>query len=283
MFIRTAALGVSLVTLVAAAPCGAKTIVVKPGPGTPFQSAIGAASPGDTLRIFPGTYAEAVVIDKALRVIPGGCCAWVIDAGCTASTAVNILADDVTFSGLEVQGGTVYEVDLEHRDRVKVLRSIMTETCGTAEYGIQAYASTNVTLLLNETSGFSDAGIYIGGIAQSGNVRVWKNESSNNARGYIVEDSLPGRRGVILSGNLALQNTQSGIFLHNSDGVRLLHNCVTGLPGTTTTGIELDTTSDGNVITGNAIDENVTDVLDSGSDNCWRNNHFTTGSVPPCP
>ena len=114
-------------------------------------------------------------------------------------------------------------------------------------------------------------------------MRVWKNESSNSARGYIVEDSLPGRRGVILSGNLALQNTQSGIFLHNSDGVRLLHNCVTGLPGTTTTGIELDTTSDGNVITGNAIDENVTDVLDSGSDNCWRNNHFTTGSVPPCP
>ena len=60
MFIRIAALGVSLVALVAAAPCRAKTIVVNPGPGTPFQSAIGAASPGDTLRIFPGTYTEAV-------------------------------------------------------------------------------------------------------------------------------------------------------------------------------------------------------------------------------
>ncbi|TMA81438.1 MAG: hypothetical protein E6J77_17080 [Deltaproteobacteria bacterium] len=230
-----------------------------------------------------GTYPEAIVIDRALRVIPGGCCTWVIDARCTASTAVNILADDVTFSGLEVQGGTFYEVDLEHRDRVKVLRSIMTETCGTAEYGIQAYASTNVTLLLNETSGFSDAGIYIGGIVQSGNVRVWKNETSNSARGYIVEDSLPGPRGVFLSGNLALQNTQSGIFLHNSDGARLLHNSVTGLPGTTATGIELDATSDGNVIAGNSIEENVTDVLDNGSGNCWRNNHFTTGSVPPCP
>ena len=159
-------------------------------PGTPFQSAIGAASPGDTLRIFPGTYAEAVVIDKALRVIPGGCCAWVIDAGCTASTAVNILADDVTFSGLAVQGGTLYEIDVEHRDRVKVLRSIMSETRGTAEYGIQVYRSTNVKLWLNETSGFSDAGVYIGGIAKSGD---------------------------------------------NSDGVRLLHNCVTGLPGTTAT------------------------------------------------
>ncbi len=283
MCIRTVALGVSLVTLIAAAPGRAKTIVVNPGPGTPFQSAIDAASPGDTLRISPGTYPEAIVIDRALRVIPGGCCTWVIDARCTASTAVNILADDVTFSGLEVQGGTFYEVDLEHRDRVKVLRSIMTETCGTAEYGIQAYASTNVTLLLNETSGFSDAGIYIGGIAQSGNVRVWKNESSNSARGYIVEDSLPGPRGVILSGNLALQNTQSGIFLHNSDGVHLLHNSVTGLPGTTVTGIELDATSDGNVVAGNSIDENVTDVLDNGSANCWRNNHFTTGSVPPCP
>ena len=42
-------------------------------------------------------------------------------------------------------------------------------------------------------------------------------------------------------------------------------------------------TSDGNVIAGNSIEENVTDVLDNGSGNCWRNNHFTTGSVPPCP
>jgi parallel beta-helix repeat protein len=282
MSIRTTALGVSFVTLVAAAPGPAKTIVVNPGPGTPFQNAIGAASPGDTLRISPGTYPEAIVIDKPLRVIPGGCCAC-IDAQCLATTTVNILADDVIFSGLAVQGGTFYEIDVEHRDRVKVLRSIMNETCGTAEYGIQVYQSTNAKLLLNETSGFSDAGIYIGGIAQSGNVRVWKNESDNSARGYIVEDSLPGPRGVILSGNLALQNTQSGIFLHNSDGVRLLHNSVTGLPGTTVTGIELDGTSDDNVIVGNTISENTSDVLDNGTNNCWRNNQYTTGSVASCP
>ena len=283
MFIRTAALGVSLVTLVAATPCRAKTIVVTPGLGTPFQDAINAASPRDTLRVSPGTYPEAIVIDKALRVIAQGCCSWVIDAGCAASTAVNILADQVTFSGLTVQGGTFYEVDAEHRDRVKVLRSIMTETCGTAEYGIQVYQSTNAKVLLNETSGFSDAGIYIGGIGQSGNVRVLKNESSGSARGYIVEDCLPGPQGVILSGNVALQNTQSGIFLHNSDGVRLLHNSVTGLPGTTLTGIELDATSDDNLIVGNTISENTSDVVDNGTNNCWRNNQYTTGSVASCP
>jgi len=283
MFMRAAVLGVSLVTLVAVAPGRTTTIVVSPGPGTPFQDAIDAASPGDTLRVSPGTYPEAIVIDKALRVIAQGCCSWIIDAGCAASTAVNILADDVTFSGLAVQGGTFYEVDAEGRDHVKVMRSIMTETCGTAEYGVQVYQSTNAKVLLNETSGFSDAGIYIGGIGQSGNVRVLKNESSDSARGYIVEDCLPGPRGVVLSGNSALQNTASGVFLHNSDGVRVLHNSVTGLPGTTVSGIELDGTSDDNLIVGNDISENTSDVVDNGTNNCWRNNTYTTGIPPSCP
>src|SRR5437016_4153557 len=176
MFMRTAALGVSLVALVAIGPARAKTIVVSPGAGTPFQDAINAASPGDTLRVSPGTYPEAIVIDKALRVLAQGCCSWVIDAGCAAGTAVNILADDVTFSGLTVQGGTFYEIDAEGRDRVKVLRSVMTETCGTAEYGVQVYQSTNSKVLLNETAGSSDAGGHIGGLGRSGNVRVHSHE-----------------------------------------------------------------------------------------------------------
>ena len=283
MFMHAAALGVSFVTLVAVSPGHAKTIVVSPGARTPFQDAINSASPGDTLRVSPGTYPEAIVIDKALRVFAQGCCSWVIDAGCAAGTAVNILADDVTFSGLAVQGGTFYEIDAEGRDNVKVLRAIMTETCGTAEYGVQVYQSTNSKVLLNDASGFSDAGVYIGGIGQSGNVRVLKNESSDSARGYIVEDCLPGPRGVILSGNTALQNTQSGIFLHNSDGVRILHNSVTGLPGTSVSGIELDLTSDDNLIVGNDISENTSDVVDNGTNNCWRNNTYTTGPPASCP
>ena len=42
----------------------AGVIVVLPGPGTPLQDAIDAASPGDTLRLGGGIFSGAVVIDK---------------------------------------------------------------------------------------------------------------------------------------------------------------------------------------------------------------------------
>jgi hypothetical protein len=51
------------------------TIDVFPGPGTPLQDAIDAASPGDTLHVHldplspPPDYQETIVIDKSLRVV----------------------------------------------------------------------------------------------------------------------------------------------------------------------------------------------------------------------
>jgi hypothetical protein len=33
----------------------------------------------------------------------------------------------------------------------------------------------------------------------------------------------------------------------------------------------------------NEISGSPTDVSDAGTGNCWRNNTFTTGSVPACP
>ena len=46
----------------------ARTIDVPPGPGTPVQDAIDAASPGDTIRLALGAYPEHLVITKAIKV-----------------------------------------------------------------------------------------------------------------------------------------------------------------------------------------------------------------------
>ena len=51
----------------------------------------------------------------------------------------------------------------------------------------------------------------------------------------------------------------------------------------TTSGINVDTNSDDNVIFHNNISGSTTDVADAGTGNCWKRNTFSTGSVPPCP
>jgi hypothetical protein len=49
------------------------TIQVVPGPGTPLQDAIDAASAGDTIKLAGGGYPESIVITKPLRLrgVPG--------------------------------------------------------------------------------------------------------------------------------------------------------------------------------------------------------------------
>lgn len=69
-------------------------VAPNPGPGVDFvdlQSAIDAATDGDTIVVRAGDYADAIVIDKALRIV-----------GHTGSTPP--MGEDVTVAGLSVRG-----------------------------------------------------------------------------------------------------------------------------------------------------------------------------------
>jgi parallel beta-helix repeat protein len=199
---------------------------------------------------------------------------------CSAWTAIAITADRVRVEHVAVFGGAFYSIDVEGRDRVTLKALETHDTCGSAEYGVNVFASTRVkvdgTLA---TDGYGDAGFYIGGIPDGGRVLVKRCTADGNSRGIIVEDSLPGS--VAVQRNTVTGSQTNGIFLHNSDGIRVVGNTVQGTQGI---GIELDATSDGNRILQNEIAGSGTaDVADQGSGNCWKGNTFTTGSVPPCP
>ena len=89
----------------------------------------------------------------------------------------------------------------------------------------------------NTAIGFEDAGIYIGGIVDtgSGSIVARMNRLYQNNRGIIVEDSFGASLQV--ESNVARHNHDDGIFLHNSDGIEVLGNLTTN---NGVNGIELD-------------------------------------------
>lgn len=132
----------------------------------------------------------------------------------------------------------------------------------------------------NTAIGFEDAGIYIGGIVNtgSGSIVARGNRLYQNNRGIIVEDSFGASLQV--ESNVARHNHDDGIFLHNSDGIEVLGNLTTnnGLNG-----IELDPDSDHNLVAKNSSRDNASFDLanDGGTGNCFSNNQYetSTGSI----
>ncbi len=278
-FVLAVALALSLSSAV---PASARRIVVVPGPGTPLQDGIDAALPGDTVRVGEGTYFESITIDKPLKLYGRKA---VIDAGCGPLAAVEIAADAVTLRTLEVRGGNFYGIDATDRDLIVIDRVSVVPTCANVEYGINVFQGTRMRIRSNhieDPNGFGDAGIYIGGTPADADLRVERNVlNAPSERGIIVEDSLdnPGKPvGVRVRKNV-ITGAGTGIFVFGSTGVEVLTNVITG---GTAAGIELTVGSNDNFISGNRLSGNVPDVVDAGSNNCWRHNLYTTGTVPGC-
>lgn len=279
---RITALAFTFLLSLQALPVAARTIAVVPGPGTPLQDAIDVAAPGDTLRLLEGTFSEAILIDKPLRMMGRKA---TIDAGCTPMTAITIAANAVTLRGLVIKGGFFYGVDATGRDRIVIDRLTVVPTCVDVEYGINIFQGTNMRIRNNRVEdpvGFGDAAIYIGGTPPDADLRVERNTLIGpNDRGIIVEDSLDnlGRPIAVRVRKNVITDAKTGIFVFGSVGAEILNNVITG---GTAAGIEVTVNSSDNQFVGNRLSGNAPDVVDNGTDNCWRNNHFTSGSVPPC-
>jgi nitrous oxidase accessory protein len=261
----------------------AATIEVYPGTGA-LTSAVAGATPGDKLRVHPGTYPESITLDKPLSIVgirdrPRP----VIDGGCAARVTVAVTASGVGLRWLTVigadasAGGFPSEVDFSQVGGGSARELKLIDTCE-AEYGINVFHTGAMELRDNTASGFDDAGIYVGGIDNTGGgaIKVSGNSTHGNNRGLIVEDSRGEAVDIRLRNNIADRNklvgegNRSGIFIHNSDGVliegnRTRHNAKYG--------IELDADSHGNRLFDNVSAHNgLLDVLDEGTGNCGADN-----------
>lgn len=181
-------------------------------PGESIQAAVDAASPGDTIRVEPGVYREAVVITtddlrlegKGAVVEPpesseptpcddpegteagnGFCVLGVVDF---ETGEVSDPVEDVTIRGFTVRGFpgngilALGALDAEFAHNVAE---------DNHEYGIAAFVSSGTRILSNRTSGSEEAGIYVGD-SPDANVTVRGNETFDNLFGIFLRNAEGG-------------------------------------------------------------------------------------------
>jgi len=237
-----------LFVLIAAAESPAAVVDVFPGPGTPLQDAIDAASPGDMLNVHAGTYNESITITKSLQ-LHGRDGDVVIAAGCVASAALTVAADDVRIRGaisqsdlqnggfVRVDGGTTSVVDVQNHDRVTMKNDLIVRaTCAGVQHGFNIVNSTNVRIRnasADGTNSFTVAAIRIAAIPVGGRVNLSRTTWPSAARGIFIENCPLGSGiritlsgvGKSYPGNEVVTD---GIVLENSDGVSITRSMSLG-------------------------------------------------------
>jgi len=288
-------IGLAAVAVLVLVPAASGTTFdIRSGGGNVINRTLDQAHNGDLIRIHDnGNYREAFTVDKrvTLRGVGGR---PLIDSRCKSRATIQVSSGGVTLDHLKVvgaadnpdQGPFPSEVDARGVGTGKIHDLVIHDTCGGvhegAEYGVNVFNSGQVEVSDNKvTGGFSDAGIYIGGIVDTGGglLRVVNNATYLNHQGVIVEDS--GFDGIVQVANNnihhnvgnGVEGSRAGIFLHRSSKVRIRNNTIRNNGDF---GINLDPDSDNNRLFDNTITSNPTDLVNDGSGNCGSGN--TIGS-----
>jgi nitrous oxidase accessory protein len=284
---------VTVGALLVAAPASGARIDVHTGKNA-IQRAINRADRGDTLRIHAGTYSGALRVTKRLKLVGVGG-RPTIDAGCADDIALDVQAPGVVLDHLKVTGATEgYAVNFIGLRTGTAQDLVVKQTCkggsAPAEYGINIFDSGNIVLRGNRMfGGFTDAGIYVGGIVDTsaGPLLVVGNNSYGNNRGIILEDSfgvdMRVRDNRTHDNTIGGEGVATGIYVHNSDDLVLTGNRAIDNGDF---GIHVDPNSDDNVLRDNvARGSGTVDLKNDGNGTCGSGNSFeTTAGTPlvPC-
>ena len=271
-----------------------KSVKVKPGKNA-IQKAVDRANPGDVLRVTAGRYVEDVVVDKRVKLWGVDEKRPTIDGNCNTNLTLAVTHAGVVLKHLKVVGAAEglgshpSQVDFRFLGRGKANDLLLRETCGpeaSAEYGINLLATRRVDVINSVAKGgFTDAGIYVGSVQGTGkgSTVIRGNQAFNNTVGFIVEASFGD---IQVLENQAFRNrtpgehAPGGMLINSVLGSLFANNSVTD---NGVFGVNLTSGSTGNVLNGNVITGNGTDVIDDGSGNCGFGNTIGAGPmIPPC-
>ena len=291
--------------LLLAPPAWAGEHAVAPCEGC-LAIAIAGASPGDVLRLDPGTHAGAVVIDRPLTLT--GPREAVVD-GMGKGTVITIDAPDVTLSGFTVTGSGFRNQDLDAgvkivkgADRARVEGLFLDRNM----HGIDIHGGLDARVIGNEIIGTEDPrmnergnGIYVwnspGALVQGNSVRYGRDGIfSNTGKDAVFRDNLfrdlrfavhfmyTHRTQVI--GNVSVGN-HLGFAIMNSDRAVVQDNLSLG---DREHGIMLNYTNNadisGNLVRGGPVkclfiyNAHKNLIYDNRFQNCGIGIHFTAGS-----
>jgi hypothetical protein len=185
----------------------AATLCVNPGGTSGCQStitiALGAASPGDTILVAPGTYKEDVVITKPISLL-GSNRSSVIDASGLAngvfvngmSAPPKIGISNVTISGFTVRNANFEGILVANATDVLLTGNLVTDN----DKSLDISASTCPNQPSFETDEGDDCGEGIHLIGAY-HVSVVDNESAYNSGGILTSDETGPSQGNLISGN----------------------------------------------------------------------------------
>lgn len=251
-----------------------------PGNHTTIQEAIDAASPGDTVYVYPGLYVENLIIDRTLTLLGEDRGTTTVDGSGTADV-IEVSADGVTISGLTItNGGTGFTdagVDLSFTQNCMVVSSNISANGFRGFRLLDAGNSTIQDNIVSEnTLGFSLESAYhsriVGNsISTSGAGGVGINLEYSYGNTISGNDISGGDDGIILifsDGNTVSGSTISsnwrGIYLSHSNGNTITLN---NISLSSNKGMSIDS-SQGNIVSYNMISSSPYGIhLDSSNGN----------------
>lgn len=173
-----------------------------------ITAALGAASPGDTILVAPGTYKEDVVITKPIALL-GSYRSSIIDAsGLANGIFVNGMAappkigiSNVTISGFTVRNANFEGILIANATDVLLTGNLVTDN----DKSLDIAASTCPGQPAFETEEGDDCGegIHLMGTYH---VSVVDNESAYNSGGILTSDESGPSQGNLISGNYVHDN-----------------------------------------------------------------------------
>jgi len=195
-------------------PISTKTIYVDDDGGADFthiQNAIDAASPGDTIFVYAGTYVENLVVDKSLTLTGEDKEITIIDGG-GFKDVIRAIEDDTKISQFTIQNSGQFP-DTSGLDITTNNNIISNNNIYQNNYDAITCSFSNNNIISNNNIFNNKFGIRL---ISSDNNQIIENKISNQSdynSGIILSDS----NNNLIENNEITNNTE--------DGVRLLESC----------------------------------------------------------